>query len=232
MKLNKRLKRLWPDLLAGHPTAVHETRKITRRAQAALRADGGHKKARLAWRDLRRAISPVRDWDAVGVHLREGLTELGAGAQVLKRFDHAWMTERAARWAQLQLPEHPPRYRAHKHHRARLHHRLERDWQRLIAEGPQHLAAAEDAEWHVLRKQLKALRYTWELQGEPPADLLALLEALGRVQDANVALEAIRHPALPATYRARLEARERVAQVAALAEARRLWPIVAALPLP
>ena len=232
MNFRKRLRGLWPELQRGQAEAVHEARKLTRRAQAALRVDGGHGRARRAWRDLRRMLAPVRDWDAVGVHLRASLVELGASPRSLQRFDAAWARERAARWAEVQLPDKRPPYPTPGDHPKRLRRRLESDWAQLLERAPQQLAASDETEWHTLRKALKALRYTWELSAEPPEALLKLLEALGRVQDAHVALAALDHPALPARHRPALEARERADQAAALAEARQLWPAVAALQLP
>ncbi|MBB6099281.1 CHAD domain-containing protein [Deinobacterium chartae] len=225
MKWAKRLETYWANLEAGQPKAVHEVRKLTRRAQADLRAVGGPKKIQRAWRSLRRTIAPIRDWDAVGEHLRHGLEELGATEAELARFDEAWASERLHRWAYVILPAPPPPFEHPGDWRERVRETLKDDWQDLKREAKRVLESSEYAAWHEWRKHLKRYRYTLELVDDPPEELLDLLQALGRMQDAQVASEMLRDPATPVpdAYRDRLLAREAAATEQAAAQVRDLW---------
>lgn len=221
----RRLKPLWPRLQVGDPEAVHAARKLTRRAQAELRvADAGGKVAR-AWRDLRRAAAPLRDHDVTGEHLRDALAELGVEAATLAYFDHTWAERRTALLAATTWPAPPPAFELENGWKKRAHRLAHKDGARLLQDG-QATLDSEDAEpWHAWRKRLKRLRYTLELVGEVPPALLETLEALGRLQDAEVVLGVLRaDPELLRYERDRLMAREEEARRAARERVRALFP--------
>ncbi|EYB66542.1 hypothetical protein DEIPH_ctg103orf0078 [Deinococcus phoenicis] len=230
----RRLKLLWDELRAGDPQAVHAARKLTRRAQAELRVARAGQKAERAWRDLRRAAAPLRDHDVAGGHLREALTELGAEPQTLAYFDRTWAERRAALLAQTVWPDRPKAYDLHRGWKGRARRLARKDGQRLLRDGEAALASEDPELWHAWRKRLKRYRYTLDLLGEVPPVLTGTLDALGRLQDAEVVLGLLHgDPDLLRYERARLIAREEATRQAARAQVRELFPaLVAALAEP
>lgn len=215
---------LWPDLQAGGPVAVHEARKLARKAEAELRAWDAPKRDRRAWRELRRAVAGVRDADAAREHLRAGLAESGAGRRTLAAFDRASAEARAAAWVAIQLPEPPPEVRRPRRWKARTRERLARDERRVQRLAGAALTGDDPETWHDWRKALKRYRHTLELLHKPPKALLDLLQALGRLQDAQVAQATIADsPDLPRRYRRPLAAREQAAALDAMQAARTAW---------
>ena len=59
----KQLETHWEALERGKEEAVHEVRKLSRKAGATLKALEAPKKIQRAWRAIRRAVAPLRDWD-------------------------------------------------------------------------------------------------------------------------------------------------------------------------
>ncbi|GMA14718.1 CHAD domain-containing protein [Deinococcus metallilatus] len=224
----RRLKTLWDDLRAGDPQAVHAARKLTRRAQAELRvADAGRKTER-AWRDLRRAAAPLRDHDVAGGHLRDALAELGVPEDTLAYFDRTWAERRAALLARTDWPGRPPAFDLHSGWKGRARRLIEQDGRKLLRDGEATLAGDDPEQWHAWRKRLKRYRYTLSLLGEVPPVVTDTLEALGRLQDAEVVLGLLHaDPDLLRYERDRLIAREEAARQEARARVRELFPALA-----
>ncbi|WP_019587264.1 CHAD domain-containing protein [Deinococcus apachensis] len=223
-----RLKTLWDDLRAGDPGAVHGARKLTRRAQAELRvADAGGKTER-AWRDLRRAAAPLRDHDVAGGHIRDALVELGVPEDTLAYFDRTWAGRRANLLAGTVWPERPPAFDLRSGWKGRARRLIEQDGDKLLRDGKAVLNSEHSEEWHAWRKRLKRYRYTLDLIGEVPSVVTDTLEALGRLQDAEVVVDILHgDPDLLRFERARLIAREEVARQAARERVRGLFPTLA-----
>ncbi|PYE55240.1 CHAD domain-containing protein [Deinococcus yavapaiensis] len=185
-KRHKELERLWPDLVKGDEKAIHEVRKLSRKVGAELRAAGAPNKVRRAWRDLRRAIASVRDRDAVVPHLVEGLRALGASEEDVRSFGTAWKAKREEAFRSVTLPEPPPEFKVDVDLAKRARKKLPGDLDK-VREDAVHVLVSDDADtWHEWRKDLKRLRHTLELVAEPPRSMLDLLQALGRLQDAEV----------------------------------------------
>ncbi|WP_034385727.1 CHAD domain-containing protein [Deinococcus sp. YIM 77859] len=224
----EKLKPLWDDLRAGDPRAVHEARKLSRRAQAELRVANAGKKAERAWRELRRAAAPLRDHDVAGEHLRSALLELDVPTSTLAYFDQTWAERRAALLAQTTWPERPTSFALASGWKGRARRLLEKDRAKLVREGQAALASSDPEQWHAWRKRLKRHRYTLALLGEVPPAVTDMLEALGRLQDAEVVLAILhRDPDLLRFERARLIAREETARHAARERVRELFPELA-----
>ncbi|ABF44519.1 MULTISPECIES: CHAD domain-containing protein [Deinococcus] len=224
----ERLKPLWDALRAGDPQAVHAARKLTRRAQAELRVAEAGKKTERAWRDLRRAAAPLRDHDVAGGHLREALTELGVPDSTLAYFDQTWAERRAALLTQTAWPELPPTFNLHRGWKGRARRLIEKDGQKLRRDGEAVLASDDPEQWHAWRKRLKRYRYTLDLLGAVPPVVTGTLEALGRLQDAEVVLGVLHaDPDLLRYERDRLIAREEAAHAAARRQVRELFPALA-----
>lgn len=224
MSRRQQLLELWPALHTGDPLAVHEARKLARKVEAELRAWDAPKRERRAWRDLRRAVASVRDADAAREHLRAGLAESGAGARTLAAYDRASAEARAATWADITLPEPPPEVRRPRRWKARTRERLARDERRVRRLAGAALAGDDPEAWHDWRKALKRYRHTLELLHKPPKALLDLLQALGRLQDAQVAQATIAGSQdLPRSYRRPLADREQAAAAQAMTAAREAW---------
>ena len=162
-RTGRELKAIWNDLKAGDPSAVHEARKLSRRAQAELRVSDAGKRKRREWRGLRQAASPLRDHDVTGEHLREALTELGVEPGTLAYFDQTWRERRAALLAATVWPERPRGFDLKEGWKKEARHLAERDGQDLLTEGEAALNSAEPEPWHDWRKRLKRYRYTLEL---------------------------------------------------------------------
>ena len=223
-----RLEKLWDDLCAGDPGAVHGARKLTRRAQAELRVADAGAKAERAWRDLRRAAAPLRDHDVAGQHLRDALTELGVPGDTLAYFDRTWAERRAALLAGTVWPGRPPAFDLRPGWKGRARRLVRKDGKKLLRDGEAALASEDSEPWHAWRKRLKRYRYTLDLTGEVPPVLTDTLEALGRLQDAEVVLGLLHgDPDLLRYERARLIAREEVARNKARERVRELFPALA-----
>ncbi|UBV43139.1 CHAD domain-containing protein [Deinococcus taeanensis] len=223
-KTAKTLHKLWPALEKGDVKAVHEARKLTRKAQAQLRIAGAPKRTKRAWRDLRRAVAPVRDRDASGQHLMAALRDLGVPEQALSTFGQEWAQARERIFAEVQLPPSPPPVKRPKHWKARVQEALCSDAQELTREGTEVLAGGSIEQWHEWRKHLKRYRYTAELCGDAPESLLQVLEQLGRMQDAQVVQDLLKREDWIPQYREALLRREEEAQRHAQAQVRTLWP--------
>jgi len=224
----RELRDLWDDLRAGHPEAVHEARKLSRRAGAELRVSDAGKRKRREWRDLRRAAAPLRDHDVTGEHLRAALTELGVEAGTLAYFDQTWAERRRSLLAGTVWPERPRGFDLRGDWKARARKLAPKDGKKLLQEGETALASREPELWHDWRKRLKRSRFTLDLLGEEPPVLRDVLGALGRLQDAEVVLAVLHSdPDLLRYERARLIAREEAARHAAQERVRELFPALA-----
>ncbi|PTA66641.1 CHAD domain-containing protein [Deinococcus arcticus] len=136
-KTARTLRRLWSALQSGDPGAVHEVRKLTRRAQAQLRVARAPKRTRRAWRDLRRAVAAVRDRDAVGEQLVQALKELKVPPQVLSEFQSTWAGRRSRTFAAVSWPDPPPAVKRPRAWKARVRKTLRRDAHHLLREAEQ-----------------------------------------------------------------------------------------------
>ncbi|GHG10965.1 hypothetical protein GCM10017783_24210 [Deinococcus piscis] len=228
--LRQQLAEYWPDFQAASPKAVHEVRKLTRRAGAEAKVSDLSKRVRREWRDLRRAAAPIRDHDAAGEHLRAALAEMKASPTALKRFEAAWAGRRAALLAAHPLPaQMPGGYDLPADWEKRAKRALKADRKALLGQGKALMKAADtnDSEaWHDWRKLMKRYRYTLELVGKAPREVRDMLEHLGRLQDAEVLLDLLQSEGQhfgKAQLRA-LQQREEQARVDARAAARALWP--------
>lgn len=185
-KRQKELERLWPDLLKGDEKAIHEVRKLSRKVGAELRVAGAPRKVRASWRDLRRAIAPVRDRDAVLAHLSEGLRSLGAAEQDVRAFEATWRARREEAFGAVTLPDPPTDVKVDVNLAKKARGKLAGDVEKVREDAVNVLVSDDIDTWHEWRKDLKRLRHTLELVGDVPKSLLDLLQALGRLQDAEV----------------------------------------------
>ncbi|MDO4263162.1 MAG: CHAD domain-containing protein [Deinococcus sp.] len=225
----------WPDFQVGAPKAVHEVRKLTRRAGAEAGVSDLSKRVRREWRDLRRAAAPIRDHDAAGEHLRAALREMNAKPAALTRFEDAWAARRAALLAAHPLPaQMPGSYGLPADWQKRAAKALNTDRKALLKQGKALMKAADtdDSEaWHDWRKLMKRYRYTVELctghlGGKAPREVRDMLEHLGRLQDAEVLLELLEteHQHFGKAQLKALQEREAQARIDARTAARALWP--------
>ncbi|ADY26957.1 CHAD domain containing protein [Deinococcus proteolyticus MRP] len=232
--LNTQLAEYWPDFQAATPRAVHEVRKLTRRAGAEAEVSDLKKKVRREWRDLRRAAAPIRDHDAAGEHLQAALAELKASPAAVKRFQAAWAKRRTELLAAHPLPAAmPSSYDLPGDWEARAERVMKADRKALLKRGKALMKAADtdDSEaWHDWRKLMKRYRYTLELAGKAPREVKDTLEHLGRLQDAEVLLELLRHEGqhFTAAQLSALTRREEQARLQARAAVRELWPTLKA----
>ncbi|MGX9685693.1 CHAD domain-containing protein [Deinococcus wulumuqiensis] len=222
--LTGRLDALWPDLVQGDPKAVHEARKLTRKVAAELAVSGAPKKVRRAWRDLRRAVAPLRDHDVAGEHLAAALSEEGRPQREITAFRRDWQRRRAALLAGVLWPEPPPAFERPDKFKRRTRRALAHEAQTLLEDTPDVLSAEDPETWHEWRKALKHYRYTLELLGDPPEELLGTLDALGRMQDAEVVRGLLEEHSLLPDQREALLARELEARQTAQEQVRALWP--------
>lgn len=202
---------------------MHESRKLSRKVGAELSLGGSPKKARRAWRDLRRALAPLRDHDVMGEHLTAALRELGAPEGEVTAFGAAWAQERAALWEAAVLPDLPPIPERPSGFRKRARAALLAQAGAIQAQAAEVLRARKTERWHEWRKELKRYRYTLEALGEVPGAVKATLDALGRLQDAEVLLGALEAPEWPYGHAPALRAREQAARRQAQREVRALW---------
>lgn len=226
-KTAKSLEKLWPELATGQPEAVHQARKLTRKAQAELRIATAPKRVRRTWRELRRAVAPVRDRDAAGRHLVAALTRLGVSGEEVAAFQAAWAVGRQRRLAAVELPEPPPAVERPKRWRARVQEVLASDARALEQEALVVLESSDLELWHEWRKHLKRHRYTLELIGAAPKALLQVLEHLGRMQDAQVIQHLLVEEKWLPQFREALLAAEAAASRQAQADIRARWPALA-----
>ncbi|WP_157463618.1 CHAD domain-containing protein, partial [Deinococcus pimensis] len=84
-------------------------------------------------------------------------------------------------------------------------------------------ASTDEDTWHEWRKNLKRWRYTLELAGEAPRELLDVLQELGRAQDATVIRAALADEALLPAHRDALLRREEIAEAGSRERARAAW---------
>ena len=226
-KITRTLKTLWPALEAGRPTAVHEVRKLTRRAQAQLEVARASKRDRRAWRRLRRAVAAVRDRDVAGQHLAQALSALDAPPEVIQAFTRAWAENRARQFTAVALPKPPPAVHRPRRWKNRVRTALKRYARHLLQEAAEVLGSGEVAPWHRWRKHLKRYRSVLELTGVAPAPLRQVLKALGRMQDAQVAQELLNREAWLPPYRSALLRWEAEAWRSAQTQVRETWPALA-----
>lgn len=220
----KKLQKLWPKLTAGDPKAVHEARKLTRRASAELAASGAPKSARRAWRDLRRAAAALRDHDVAGDHIAAALEEAGRPPGEVAGFRADWAARRAELLAQTEWPPPPQGAPRPDDFGQRVRKALRREARDLLDEAPRVLRARRAETWHDWRKRLKHYRYILELQDKAPAVLTDTLDALGRMQDAEVVRTLLTEQGLVPGQREELQKREKDARLASQARVRELWP--------
>ena len=223
-KTAKTLKKLWPALEEGDVKAIHEARKLTRKAQAQLRIASAPKQTKRAWRDVRRAVAPVRDRDASGELLRTVLKDLNVPQEALDQFQTDWEAARQRTFAEVELPELPSAVNRPKHWKARVEEALCSDAHELIREANQVFQTTAVEPWHEWRKHLKRYRYTAELVGEAPDALLQVLEQLGRMQDAQVVQDLLNQEGWVPQYHEAILGREAAAQREAQDRVRELWP--------
>lgn len=207
----------WIDHLQAHlpvaragrePEGVHQVRVATRRLQSFLRLSG----LRVLLDDLRwvrGAMGAVRDLDVLLG------TRPPAPFAAFLRAERRVATLRVRKLvadkrtsALLDALRTLPLLDENDGHR-----RLQRDVQRVLADGDHFEHCPLDAEsLHTLRRHAKALRYGLDWLSLQRSGLKPLQEALGESNDAYVALSLLRrwpdHPSLPdyeASLRARLE---------------------------
>lgn len=219
----------WEAFQEAQPKAVHEVRKLTRRAGAEAEVSDLKKKVRREWRDLRRAAAPIRDHDAAGEHLRAALDELEASPNDIQRFETGWAARRAELVARHPLPaEVPAGYDLPEGWEARAAKALDADRKELLKQGKKLMKRVDgDSEpWHDWRKLMKRYRYTLELTGKAPKTVKTMLEHLGRLQDAEVLLELLEteHGHFSEEHLKALKSREKTARLQSRAAALELWP--------
>lgn len=220
----ERLQELWPTLTQGDPKAVHEVRKLTRKVAAEHAVGGVPKKVRVAWRDLRRAVAPLRDHDVAGEHLSEALKEQGVSEEEIRAFQEDWAKQRGKMVAEVKWPAPPPTPARPDKFKRRARRALAHEAQDLLEDTPAVLRARKPDIWHEWRKALKHYRYTLELVGRSPDALTETLDALGRMQDAEVVRGLIEEHNLLPDQRAKLMEREKKARTDAQKKVRTLWP--------
>lgn len=229
---SERLSKLLPGVQEGDPKAVHEARKLTRKVAAELALTDAPKKVRRAWRDLRRAVAPIRDRDAAGEHLRVALEELQAPATEVAAFEEGWQHLRAEALAALHLSKltsnlskDVPRP---KHFKRKVRAALADQGAQILEAAPRVLRARKLGTWHEWRKALKQYRYTLELLEPAPTALTDVLDGLGRLQDAEVVLDILASETWLPHSRDALIAREKEARKEAQRKVRQAWPALEA----
>ena len=186
MEHASKLHDLWNELEKGDEEAIHEARKLTRKAQAYLRAIQAPRKAQKPWKKLRQTIAPFRDLDVTLDHLKKLLRDLQADPVTLELLSLHFSTQRMRMWSEAGLPSRPRNLPEPDDLSDQVRDTLEEDWTALKKEARKVMKSQEAAAWHTWRKHLKRYRYTWEIQGEAPAELLELLKHLGHMQDMEV----------------------------------------------
>ncbi|UQN06956.1 CHAD domain-containing protein [Deinococcus sp. QL22] len=221
---SERLTKLLPAVQSGDPKAVHEARKLTRKVAAELALTDAPKKVRRAWRDLRRAVAPIRDRDAAGEHVRAALEELNASATEIAAFERGWQGKRAEALAALHLPRLIKDVPRPKHFKRKVWAALAEQSAEILDAAPKVLRARKTETWHEWRKTLKHYRYTLELLEPAPTALTDVLDGLGRLQDAEVVLDILTTETwLPHSKDALIE-REQKARQESQQQIRQAWP--------
>ncbi|ANE43016.1 CHAD domain-containing protein [Deinococcus puniceus] len=224
----ERLSKLLPAVQDGDPKAIHEARKLTRKVAAELALSDAPKKVRRAWRDLRRAVAPIRDRDAAGEHVRAALEELNASAAEIAAFEQGWQDKRAEALAALQLPKLIKDVPRPKHFKRKVRAALAEQSADILEAAPKVLRARKTETWHEWRKTLKHYRYTLELLEPAPSALTDVLDGLGRLQDAEVVLDILTGETwLPHSQNA-LITREKKARQESQRQVRQAWPALEA----
>lgn len=210
-------------LIRGEPGAVHETRKLSRQVGAELSLDGAPRKARRAWRDLRRAVAPLRDHDVTGEHIAAALKRLKVPQAEIAGFQAAWAQKRQGMLNELKLPELPRVPEQPGNFKKKARSAIVKQAQRLQNDAAEVLSASDSVIWHEWRKDLKQYRYTHEVMAPAPRILKDTLDALGRMQDAEVVLDAVTHD-WPYGHADALKKQETAARNRARSAVRKLWP--------
>ncbi len=234
MRYQKSLDNVWTSLELGDASAIHEVRKLTRKAGAELRAWGASKKIQGSWRALRRAIAPLRDWDVIGEQLEQHLSRDGASEALKQAMLEDWDAERNQRYAYLVLPAKPHPFEAPKNAEKNtnevLTEVLHDDWGKLRRMAKRILPDDISSAWHDFRKKLKRFRHTLELLRNPPAVLLELLRHLGRIQDADILIAVLKDPqklvSLDHNTRESWIAQEKQIRLEQAEEVRRTWGLL------
>ncbi|THF71400.1 CHAD domain-containing protein [Deinococcus sp. Arct2-2] len=226
---SERLNKLLPAVKDGDPKAIHEARKLTRKVAAELALTDAPKKVRRAWRDLRRAVAPVRDRDAAGEHVRAALHELNASAAEIATFDRDWQSKRAEALAAMKLPKLSKDVPRPKHFKRKVRAALAQQSAEILEAAPKVLRARTTETWHEWRKTLKHYRYTLELLEPAPSALTDVLDGLGRLQDAEVVLDILTGEARLPHSKAALIQREKGARQEAQRQVRQAWPALEAV---
>ncbi len=221
------LESYWAALERGEETAIHEVRKLSRQAGAVLKALEAPKKVQRAWRALRRAVAPLRDWDVLRDLLGSRLTELEVPLETVHRFEEDWQLEREKRFGYLVLPAKPQAFDTPKHTHKLLEEALDDEWPKLRRTAKRILSLEPSALWHDWRKKLKHYRYLLEALDRDSSDLRAVLQSLGRVQDAEALISTLEDPShlpsLSPELRGRMIALERAAMLEAAEKVRSSW---------
>ena len=210
-------------LFRGEPKAVHETRKLSRQVGAELALDGAPRKARRAWRDLRRAVAPLRDHDVTGEHIAAALKRLKVPQTEITAFQDAWAHKRQDMLKDLNLPELPRVPEQPRNFKKKARSAMLKQARRLQDDAAEVLKATDSVIWHEWRKDLKQYRYTHEVLSAAPQILKDTLDALGRMQDAEVVLDAVTHD-WPYGHAVALMKQETGARNRARTAVRKLWP--------
>jgi hypothetical protein len=226
---SERLSKLLPAVKEGDAKAIHEARKLTRKVAAELALTDAPKKVRRAWRDLRRAVAPIRDRDAAGEHVRAALHELNASEGEITAFEQDWERKRAEALAAMNLPKLARDVPRPKHFKRKVRAALAQQSEAILEAAPKVLRAKKTETWHEWRKTLKHYRYTLELLEPAPTALTDVLDGLGRLQDAEVVLDILTGEAwLPHSKDVLIE-RERQARQEAQRQVRQAWPALEAV---
>jgi CHAD domain-containing protein len=239
MKHQKSLDNAWTSLELGDASAIHEIRKLTRKAGAELRAFGAPKKIQGAWRALRRAIAPLRDWDVVGEQLEQHLEREQVSAELKQATLEDWAAERDQRYAYLVLPAKPHPFEAPKNSEKNTQELLKEvlhdDWSKLKRMAKRILPDNISSAWHDFRKKLKRFRHTLELLHDPPEVLLELLRHLGRIQDADMVISVLKDPkklsSLDQGAREHWILEEQKTRLERAENVRRTWALLKEIPL-
>lgn len=225
---SERLNKLLPAVQEGDAKAIHEARKLTRKVAAELALTDAPKKVRRAWRDLRRAVAPIRDRDAAGEHVRAALAELHASDTEIQAFEQGWQSKRAEALAALKLPKMAGDVPRPKHFKRKVRAALTEQSADILEVAPKVLRARKPETWHEWRKSLKHYRYTLELLEPAPTALTDVLDGLGRLQDAEVVLDILTGEAWLPHSKDVLIKRERQARQEAQRQVRQAWPALEA----
>ena len=217
----------WEALERGEEGAVHEVRKLSRQAGAVLRALEAPKKTQRAWRALRRAVAPLRDWDVLRDLLGSRLGELKVPLETLQKFEADWQLEREKRFGYLVLPAVPHFFEVPKLGDKLLEEAVEDDWPKLRRTAKRILSLEPSALWHDWRKKLKHYRYLLEALNRDSSDLRAVLQSLGRIQDAEVLIstleDLVQLPSLMPELRVKITQLERGVMQEAAEKVRSSW---------